>query len=348
MSRVRVTIAFSRSARLRPLLDGEIEVEGVDLVPCVISPGDLFWRQVRYAEFDVSELSTSALLMMKSNGTAQFSALPAFPSRAFFHTNILVGTHSGIESPADLAGKRVGVAEYQQTAAVWTRGVLAHEFGVAPGEIQWHMGRSPERSHGSSTGFRPPAGVDLRYVPDGENLGRMLLAGKIDAIIAYAARNGGLGLGQEDEQHPGRRSDGFVDREDFDLTESPEVKNVFPDPRAEGQRYFEATGIYPFNHVVAVRDELTDRYPWLARNLYDAFRNARDLAFRRLRIQLEPYAALGMVDLDNVARGDRAQPYGVVANRPTIDAVVQFAKEQGLVGEHLSSEELFCPTVRSL
>lgn len=341
-------MAFSRSARLRPLLDGEVEVEGVELVPCVISPGDLFWRQVRFAEFDLSELSTSALLMMKSNGTALFSALPAFPSRAFFHTNILVGPHAGIERPQDLAGKRVGVAEYQQTAAVWTRGALAHEWGVTPDSIEWHMGRSPERSHGSSTGFRPPDGVALHYVPEGENLGRMLLEGKIDAIIAYAARNGGLGLGQEDEQHPGRRSDGFVDHEDFDVSEQPEIHNLFSDARAEGQRYFDATGIFPFNHVVAVRDELTERYPWLARNLYDAFCQARDLATRRLRIQLEPYGAIGAADEERIMQADRAQLYGVTANRRTLEALFQFANEQGLIGDHLGVEDLFAPTVRPL
>jgi 4,5-dihydroxyphthalate decarboxylase len=348
VSRAQVTLAFSRSARIRPLLDGEVEVEGVDLVPCVISPGDLFWRQLHFAEFDVSELSTSGLLMMKSNGTAAFSALPAFPSRAFFHTNILVRAGAGIERPADLKGKRVGVAEYQQTAAVWTRGALAHEFGVTPDQIEWHMGRSPERSHGSSTGFRPPAGVQLHYVAEGQNLGRMLLGGQIDAIIAYAARNGGLGLGQEDEQHPGRRSDGYVDREDIDVSEAPEVHNLFPDVRGEGQRYYEATGIFPFNHVVAVRDSLTERHPWLARNLYDAFCRARDLAYRRMCIQLEPYEALGAVQLSEIAEADRAQPYGVAANRRTLDALLEFALEQGLVGDHLRVEDVFAPTVSSL
>ena len=348
MSKVPMTMAFSRSARLRPLLDGEVEIEGVDLIPCVISPGDLFWRQLRHQEFDLSELSLASLLVLKDAGIAPYSAIPAFPSRAFFHVNTIVHEDSGIESPEDLRGKRVGVAEYQQTAAVWARGAFEHEFGVRPSEIEWYMGRSARRSHAKSTGFRPPDDVTLHTLSEGKTLGAMLLDREIDAIVAYSPRHGGLGLGQEDDEHAGQRADSYVDKDDLDPMSSPTVRWLFPDARAEGFRYHQSTGIFPFNHIVALRDSLIEQYPWLARNVFDAFERARALATRRLSMQLEPYEVLGAVNIETVLDVDRKMAYGVTANLPTINAALQYSSEQGLIGSQLTHEDVFAPSVNAL
>jgi 4,5-dihydroxyphthalate decarboxylase len=348
MSKVPITMAFSKSARTRPILDGEIEIEGVDLNPCVISPGDLFWRQLKNAEFDLSELSLSSLLMMKSAGTAQFSALPCFPSRAFFHTASVVHSASGIERPEDLRGKRVGLPEYQMTAALWIRGALAHEFGVQPSDIEWHMARPLERSHAGTTGFTTPEGVTIVPTPAGRTLGQMLLDGEIDALMPYVTKDGGLGLGQEDERHPSQMTGGHVDHEIVDPMDSPDVHWLFPDPRAEGQRYFESTGIFPFNHIVALRDSLIEKHPWLARNVYDAFEEARVLAANRLRIQLEPYEGLGSVNTAEVLAVDSAMTYGFAANRSSIEAAMRFSNEQGLSGNHLTPEDVFASSLVTL
>lgn len=347
MSKVKLSFAFSRSARSAPLLDGVVEVAGVDLVPCVVDPGDIFWRQLHHAEFDASEFSLAALLMRRSQGDDTWGAVPVFPSRAFFHTNILVRRDAGIERPEDLRGRRVGIPEYQQTAGLWTRGALAHEFGVRPEEMEWVMGRSPRRSHGSATGFVPPDGVRMQYAPDGATLASLTLEGKLDALFAYSSRSGGLGLGQEpmEWRQPWAGGPGIVgaDRLEGDLADR--VNQLFPDARQEGLRYWRATGILPLNHTLLLRRSLVDRYPWLPRNLFDAFVAARQMAVRRLLVELEPYAALDGVDLDEVRAADAAFPYGISGNRATLEAACAYAHEQGLIAKPISPEDVFFETV---
>ena len=139
--------------------------EGIDLIPTILHPSELFWRQLHFAEFAVSEMSCSSFMIVTGQGDTRFVGLPIFTTRRFFHTTILVSRKSGIEKPADLKGKRVGVPEYQQTAALWTRGVLQHEFGVHPKDMEFWMERTPEKSHGGATGFKPPPGVVVHQVP---------------------------------------------------------------------------------------------------------------------------------------------------------------------------------------
>jgi 4,5-dihydroxyphthalate decarboxylase len=373
--RVTVSLALARSAVVAPLLDGEVEPEGIELIPTVASPGDLFWRQLHHQEFDASEFSLASLIILAARpdaarGDQAWTAIPVFPSRGFFHARILVRRDAGIGGPGDLAGRRVGVPEYQQTAALWTRGVLQHEFGVSPGDMEWVMGRTPGQSHALATGFRPPDGVRFSHVPDGETLGSLVASGALDALIAYRTRHAGLGLGQvtvgqvtgdqatsdqatsdqaTSDQATGGASQrhGIVGTEVADLGPGGAVRLLFADPAAEGLRYFRATGIFPVSHTVAVRAALAQRHPWLPRNLYEAFCRARDLAYRRLRAQLEPYAALGAVDTGAFERAHRAAPYGIQGNAETLAAVTSYAHEQGLTPARIPPDELFCSTVRA-
>lgn len=336
-------MAFSRSARSGPLLDGAVGVEGVDLNACLINPGDLFWRQLHHEEFDASEFSIAALLMRVSRGDHTWGAVPVFPSRAFFHTQVLVRRDAGIEKPEDLKGRRVGIPEYQQTAGLWTRGALEHEFGVRPQDMEWVMGRSPRRSHGSATGFVPPADVHMTYAPEGETLASMALAGELDALIAYSVRTGGLGLGQEPlEWHrPWLTSGGIVGGDRLNEELADQVTRLFPDPAAEGLRYLEASGILPMNHTLIVRRSLVEAHPWLARNLYEAFTGARDMAARRLFVELEPYAALGAVEIPAVVEAEATFPYGVSGNRVALEAALFYAYEQGLLARRVALEDVF-------
>ena len=154
---LQLSIGITNNPRTWPILDGTVKPDGIDLVPTVLHPSELFWRQLHFAEFAVSEMSCSSFLIVTGQGDTRFVGLPIFTTRRFFHTGILVARKSGIETPADLKGKRVGVPEYQQTAALWARGVLQHEFGVAPKDMEFWMERTPDRSHGGATGFSAAA-----------------------------------------------------------------------------------------------------------------------------------------------------------------------------------------------
>src|SRR5262245_57913513 len=213
---LELSIALSDNERTRPLIDGRVQPQGIRLVPTVVHPSEMFWRQLRYGDFDVSEMSLASLMIATARGPTQWVALPVYTQRKFFQTWILIRKSAGITAPADLRGKRVGVPEYQQTAAIWSRGVLEHEFGVRPQEIEWFMERSPDMSHGGATGFKPPQGVRLNRIPPSTNIGEMLVRGELDATLLYLTdRN-------------------LVDRSRVDLSTVAGVRPLFPDPDDEG------------------------------------------------------------------------------------------------------------------
>src|ERR1700680_2028783 len=139
--KLELSLALSDNENTRPLLNGSMTAEGIRLIPTVVHPSEMFWRQLKFAEFDVSEMSMSSLVIATARGPTPWVALPVFTTREFFHTRILVRADAGIAAPADLRGKRVGVPEYQQTAAIWGRGVLEHEFGVKPRDMEFFMER---------------------------------------------------------------------------------------------------------------------------------------------------------------------------------------------------------------
>src|SRR6476620_11395453 len=165
LMKLQLSLAITSNPRTWPILNGAVQPDGIELVPTILHPSEMFWRQLRFADFAVSEMSFSSLMMATARGDDRWVGLPIFTTRKFFHTEILVRKDAGIEKPADLRGKRVGVPEYQQTAALWTRGVLQHEFGVHPREMTFFMERTPETSHGGATGFQAPEGVTVNFIP---------------------------------------------------------------------------------------------------------------------------------------------------------------------------------------
>jgi 4,5-dihydroxyphthalate decarboxylase len=324
MPRLPLSFALTENARTQPILDGAVTIEGVDIMATGLFPSVLFWRQLKFGDFDVSEMSLSSLMISTSHGPTPWLALPIFTTRVFFHTDMIVRSDSGIRVPADLRGKRVGVPEYQQTRAVWTRGVLQHEFGVAPHEIQWFMERTPDRSHGGSTGFKVPAGIDLSYVSADTDLGSMLLSGELDAAVHHFSMPT------------------IIDRAFVNLSGRSEVRKLFPDPIAEAKRYYDATGIYPINHCVVIRRFLAERHPELVLQIYDAFVTAKNVSDARRANLLEPYLTTGGLE----ALPADPLPYGIAACRGILETLTGYIAEQGLTDRKIGLDEIFAlPTL---
>jgi 4,5-dihydroxyphthalate decarboxylase len=321
---LELSIALSDNPRTRPIIDGRVSPEGIRLLPTVVHPSEMFWRQLKFQEFDVSEMSMSSFTIATSLGPMPWVALPVYTMRHFFHTGIMVRTDRGINKPADLKGKRIGVPEYQQTAALWARGVLQHEFGVHARDMEWFMERTPERSHGGATGFKPPKGVKLNYIPPTTNIGEMLAKGDLDATLLYLRENN------------------LVDRSTTDLSAEPKVKMLFPDEGAEKRRYFAKTGIYPINHCMVVRRSLLEKYPWIALNLYTAFSRAKAEVAAAAQGHLNAYLESGLLDA-KAKSGLSKDPmaYGIKAARPVLETIMDYVHEQGLAKRRVKLEEIF-------
>jgi 4,5-dihydroxyphthalate decarboxylase len=321
---LQLSIGITNNPRTWPILDGIVKPEGIDLIPTILHPSELFWRQLHFAEFAVSEMSCSSFMIVTGQGDTRFVGLPIFTTRRFYHTAILVRRASGIATPADLKGKRVGVPEYQQTAALWARGVLQHEFGVHPQDIEFWMERTPEKSHGGATGFKPPPGVTVNQIPADKSMGSMLLAGELDAALHYLSGHN------------------LVDRSRADLISHPDFKYLFPDPVAEGIRYYRKTGIYPINHQAVIRRDIYEKEPWVLQNILKAFIAANEVANARRQQQVEYHLATGLMS------GDAKTPlvsHGIKANRKVIETIAQYSLEQGLTQRRIKVDELYAPNV---
>jgi len=321
---LQLSIAMHANERSRAVLDGRIKPEGVELLATDIFPSEIFWRQLHFSEFDISEMSMSSLLITIANGNRDWVALPVFTTRRFFHTGMWARHDARIHSPSDLRGKRVGVPEYQQTAALWSRGALQHEFGVSPTEIEWWMERTEQVSHGGATGFRPPPGVKLNRIPANESIGSMLVEGKLDAALHYIAHNN------------------LVDRSQVRLEDRSEGHYIFPDQAAEGRRYYAKTGFFPINHAMVIRRSIVERHPWVVLNIYSAFREAKDKWLSQVSEAAEAHLQLGFLPPEAAAalRKD-PYPYGVVANRQVLETIAQYSHEQGLTPRVLRLDEIF-------
>jgi 4,5-dihydroxyphthalate decarboxylase len=322
--KLQLSLAITSNPRTRPILDGTVKPDGIELVPTILHPSEMFWRQLRFAEFDVSEMSVSSLMMARAGGNESWLALPVFTTRKFFHTEILVRRDAKIDTPADLKGRRVGVPEYQQTAALWTRGVLQHEFGVPATAMEFWMERVPTHSHAGALSFKPPPGVTIHQIPAEKSIGSMMLTGEIEAVIHYI------------------RNDNLVDRSTVDLPNHPDVKSLFPDPGAEGVRFYRKTNIYPINHGMVIRRALADRHPWAALNLFKAFEAANEIANQQRMEHVDYHATAGLISPE-AAKALR-QPvlrHGIKANRHILETAAAYSVEQGLTPRLMKLDELF-------
>ena len=326
MTDLKLTLAITNNPRTRPVIDGRVTFGGIDFAKTVLGPAEIFWRQLSFAEFDVSEMSVSELMMIRARGDDRFIGMPVFTTRRFYHTGILVRKDAKIESPADLNGKRIGVPEYVQTSALWTRGVLENEFGVAPKDMIFFMERLPTRSHGGAIGFKAPKGVTVNPILPEKSIASMIVSGELDACMSYTG------------------IPNAVDRSDADLTRHPDIKPLFPDPLAEALRYYEKTGIYPINHGMAIKRAVFERHPWTAINILKAMSEANAIAEAERREHVAYHLETGRVPEEY--RAALAAPlitHGLKANRAVLETAARFSHQQGLTPRIMAMEELFAP-----
>ena len=322
--KLQLSIGMARNPRSAPIFDARVQSDGIELVPSEVFPSELFWRQLKFGDFDIAEMSMSTLMMAVAAGDERWIGIPVFTTRKMFHTEIVVRRDAGIERPADLKGKRVGVPEYQQTAALWTRGALEHEFGVSARDMEWWMERVPTHSHRGAVGFEPPAGVTIKQVPPEKNLGAMIVAGEIDAIVHYIA------------------NPNLVDRSRLDLAREPSVRPLFADPVAEGVRYYKKTGLLPINHGMVAKRSLVEQHPWIVLNVLKAFERANEIAERERLEHAQYHVATGLAAADAVRT--QLVKHGVKANRLVLETAAQYSQEQGLTPRRVRLEELFAPS----
>ena len=335
----KLTLSFISgfNERVQPLMDGTIEPEGVELIPTYSHPAETFWRQLKFQEFEIAEMSLSSYLIARSRGV-DMVALPVFPSRRFFHTELAVHLDSGVKQPGDLVGKRIGVAEYQQTAALWTRGILEHDFGVSQYKVDWYMERSEELSHGGTTGFKPPPGISFHRIPPDKSLASMLVNHELDAAAVAG---------------PWARAANVIDRSSRIAGSGGDwskVKPLFLDRIAEGARFFRKYGFVPVNHAYIIRGDIHRKYPWLAFNLYAAFVKAKALAQEKLaeRIPSALFFGREYLAMTREIFGDDPFPYGLKTNRPMLEVLIEYSHEQGLTSKKMKVEELFAESTLDL
>ena len=319
---IPLTLACEDYDRTRALRDGTVKADGIDLNYLALPVEEIFWRMLKFEEFDVAELSMGAYLVAASRGRARFVAIPVFPSRTFRHRCIFVHAGAAIERPEDLRGKRVGVPEYTMTASVWLRGLLQHEYGVAPGEIHWLQGGEEQPGRKDRVDFERPRGVRLDGIPQDRTLNEMIESGEIDALMSP------------------RMPSCF-------LRGSPSVSRLFPDFKRVEMDYFRRTGIFPIMHVIVIRMPVYAENPWVAQSLFKAFSEAKDRCFSRLydtnvlRVSL-PWTDAEYEETRQLMGGDY-WPYGYAANRHVLETLHSYLLEQGLIKQKLDLEKLFAP-----
>lgn len=321
---LKLSIAMDANPRTRPILDGTVAPDGIDWIPTEVFPSELFWRQLKFGDFDVSEMSFSSLIKAIAGGDDRWVGIPIFTTHHFFQNWIVVRKSSGIERPEDMRGRRIGVPEYQQTAALWSRGILKHEFGVDQTEMEFYMERLPEISHGGSTGFEPPPGVTIHQIPLEKNIGQMMLDHELDATLLYLPH------------------DNLIDRSSADLDSHPDFGPLFPDPSAEALRYYRKTNVFPINHTVVIKREIAEANPWVVLNILKAFNAANDIADAQRMDHISHYRAAGLIDATTYdALSEPLIRHGIRANRETLEAATLYSVEQSLTARQVALEEVF-------
>jgi 4,5-dihydroxyphthalate decarboxylase len=313
--------------RTRPLVDGTVSPEGIHLDwERVDVPHHLFVR-VLNGEFDVAEMSLSGHATARSRGDKELVGIPIVTSRLFRHSFIFVNTETGISRPEDLVGRRVGVTDYSVSAAVWIRGLLQHDYGVAPGQMRWFLGGLNDSNPVVPLANRRPSDVEIQDIPPGATLGGLLEAGELDAVISP---------GVPDVIRRG----------------SPKVRRLFenyPDIEAD---YFRRTGIVPIMHMIIVRRGVYEANPWVARSLFDAFCAAKQASYRTLGDTGAPRVMLtwlqAYLQKEREVFGSNPWPYGFEANRKSIEALTTYVYEQGLAEEPVAPESLFAEETLTL
>ncbi len=325
MAKLPITIACGPYDRMEAIRTGDVQIEGIDPTYVAIqSPPEIFARMVKTGSFDVAEMSTAYYLIRRAQGDFPFIALPVFPSRLFRHGFVFINTNAGIAEPKDLAGKRIGVQEFRQTAAVWIRGLLRDELGVDLSAVHWlEGGVNVSRRPDTDFDLRPTKPINIETIPSGITLSDMLASGEIDALLG-ARRPGSLG------QHDN-------------------VARLLQDYRAREREYYARTGIFPIMHTLVIREDLHRSHPWAAESLFKAFEASKAWAAKQMRFSgamryMLPWLFHDLDEIDDLFGGD-CWPYGLGPNRATLESFVRYLVDDGFLDAPVSLDDMFTPIV---
>jgi 4,5-dihydroxyphthalate decarboxylase len=322
-----LTIGCYETDRSLPLLDGRVAIPGLRLKRDTGDTANLFRRALRDRAFEITELSMSSHILTTARGDAPYVAVPIFLSRSFRHSAVYVRTDRGIRSAADLAGRTIGLPEYQQTAALWVRGMLREHYGVDTRGIVWRTGGLETPGAGERVALTLPPGHDVAPIPNGSTLNAMLADGQLDAIVGP------------------RPPSCFTAR-------SAPVDRLWPDYRAEEERYFDATGFFPIMHCLAIRKDVAEAHPWLPAALFTGFCRAKahSLALMSetgvLRVTMPWLTA--EIAAQSRRMGGNLWSYGFARNRDEIAAMIRYGVSDGLATQAIAPEALFHPSTLSL
>lgn len=320
MAKLNLTIATENYDRVRPLVDGRVQIEGCNINYLCLGPEEAFYRAFTNKEFDVSELSFSSYMISRSRGISDYIAMPVFLSRMFRHSAIYVRKDAGIERAQDLKGRTVGVPVYAMTAALWVRGMLADDYGVMPGEIHWRTGGLEQAGRYGKFPLNLPPHIKVEPIPTDRTLSDMLMRGEITALVSARA--------------PSCFGNG-------------EVVRLFPNFRQIEKDYYRKTGLFPIMHGLAIREELAAREPWLPSSVFKAFLEAKRMAMQEMRdvtaLRLGlPWLAAEVAETVEVMGCD-FWPYGFEQNLAELKTMTRWSFEQGLSVRKLDPKELFHP-----
>lgn len=323
MSNLCLSIAIGDYDRNRPLIDGDVRIDGVDPVFMKLVPEEVFFRAFRHAEFDVCEASLSSFIVKTGQGSNSYVGVPAFVSRAFRHTGIFIRNDRGIEKPQDLKEKHIGCPEYQLTACVWIRSILEGDYGVKPSDVIWVRGGIEQPGRAEKISVSLPCDIRVRQAPEDRSLNRMLVDGEIDGFIG--------------PRPPSSFEAGH-----------PNIVRLFPDATAVATDYYRRTKIFPIMHMIGARRTIVEEHPWLPAALLKAFEQSKQVALGRLSDASAPKITLPFVEEQlRSARdlmGEDFWAYGVEPNRHVLDAFLESHHSQGLSPRRLAIEEIFHPS----
>ena len=315
--------------RVEALIDGRVQVEGCDIKFEPLGIGDINTNVFSGPQtLDVTEIGLHPFMLAYANdGFREYSLLPIFPLRVFRHKSIFIRTDRGIKGPEDLRGKKVATPGFSSTSLTWLRGIVQHEYGVKPEEIQWVQSSKDSSAKAAGKVSKQesmvPKGLSVSKGPEGKDESDLLESGDVDALFHAAEPRAYV------EGHP-------------------KVARLFPDFRKTERSYYKKTGIFPIMHAVVIRNTLVDQHPWLAKAVFDAYSKAKIMMYGHLRkvgwatISL-PWVAQE-IEETRALMGDNFWPYGIAPNRKALEALFQYSHEQGLATRRLTIEELFHPS----
>jgi 4,5-dihydroxyphthalate decarboxylase len=322
MSKLNLSVAIGPYDRTRALIDGTVQIDGVEATCMTLSPEEIFFRAFRHAEFDICELSLSSFTVKTALASSPYVGVPAFVSRAFRHTAIYVRTDR-IKQPSDLKGKKIGVPEYQLTANVWARAILEEDHGIKPSDVTWVRGPIEDASRPEKISIKLPADVRLEDAPEGMTISQLLADGKIDAFIA--------------PRPPTLAERGH-----------PNIGWLFRDPTAAAKEYFKRTGIFPIMHLVGVRRDLVEKHPWLPAAVLKGFEQSKAVALAQLSDTSATKVTLPFVEEQLRATrelmGEDFWAYGVEPNRKTLETFLRRHHGEGLSSRLVAVDEMFHPS----